>query len=891
MYASDDRGAMTNHHDLTSISIAAAGLDRAPVIALEGEEEIGRPARFSVTFTAPREIDASAVGARARLVAGGRVIGGVIADIESGDAPYGEPIFRVTLVPWAALLAQGRSSRVFERLAAPDIIAAVVAASGLELHVESRLRDSYPVRLATVQHRESDLAFITRLAERDGIALRFEDDGERASIALTDANADLPDSGYLTHFAGIRRRSRLVPRRVELVSADPARPELPLVAEEIVTPAGRGDLQIHDLPFSTPEEGARAARLYAEWLRSSATVITGQTSLPLAAGRRAHVGDHALLVVSARHCLSPDGVWDTHFTAIPGETPYRPERRAGGPRAYGLMGGRLSPRAPGEAHLHDGEGRYRVREAAGGVERIMPVASGSAIERDLTEGAEVVWGCIEGDPERPVITAVLPGGPGGKERGRAVLRGPGGSMFEVSGVAAPGLGEAEGRVDPSRAVPAVAHHSTTTEDNSTTTGTTDTWMRFAVPHTDKSWSYLRLGEAAIDTSVSATSGETFSESADKTTSLSLNSFDADGLAGVFDFTDKNRTELTKGNYEMIAGGQGRISICGDNYLLRVKSDRAEESLKTPWYSFVNGASLTTINGFSMQNVVGTKIETAVGGRLEANIGLLSSLTMGYKLDAVFADSYELRKGEELSDASTLDKRASSKIQFSIHPGAGGLGWDALLGVASLAAATGFGATAAVEDWDAGITTAAVATPLIAALALARYKSKERELTDGNPILSLDSEEGIAALRSDDWLLMMSPSWAVLGKNQPYKSEPGILGQTEVADLDYKKSGTALIIEEGGKMTLQAGRANYDSDGKYVPNTTWAKILLDGKKVVITADEVTIGTATSGGKAKLTIDGGVEIGGDLTVSGKVTVTGASTFKDTITGPNNAVVAQK
>ena len=53
---------MTTHHetanDAAMLSLEAIGLDRVPVMALEGEEEIGRTPRFEITFAGP-EIDAA----------------------------------------------------------------------------------------------------------------------------------------------------------------------------------------------------------------------------------------------------------------------------------------------------------------------------------------------------------------------------------------------------------------------------------------------------------------------------------------------------------------------------------------------------------------------------------------------------------------------------------------------------------------------------------------------------------------------------------------------------------------------------------------------------------------------------------------------------------------
>src|SRR4051794_40432090 len=101
---------------LPLFSIDALGITHAPVIALTGEEDLGRAARFEITFPlGGAEIEPAAmVGAAARLdLPGGRTHGGVIAEVEIDE---GTLACRATLLPRAWLLSRGRGSRAFERL-------------------------------------------------------------------------------------------------------------------------------------------------------------------------------------------------------------------------------------------------------------------------------------------------------------------------------------------------------------------------------------------------------------------------------------------------------------------------------------------------------------------------------------------------------------------------------------------------------------------------------------------------------------------------------------------------------------------------------------------------------------------------------------------------------
>lgn len=813
------------------LTIAALGLDRAPVLEIHGEEEIGRLPRFSIGFAAADIDPAPVVGAAARVVIGERVVGGVIADIESLDE-IEDGIFehRITLAPRAFLLSRGRASRTFSGLGTPEIIEAVIAASGIDVRVEARLREDYPARPSTVQHRESDLDFILRIAERDGISIRVEDDGEVCTLLLSDHNDALPSIGILESASGVRRKSELLPRRVDLVSFDPGRPELPLRASAVVSENGAGELEIHDLPFSTPEEGARAARREAERIRACATVIEGAVKEPIPAGIRAVAKGREIVVARARHALSREGVWTSVFSAIPASVPFRPERRIASPAVSGLACGRLSP----------GVDRARVRDLEG---------------VDLDDEREVVWGCLDGDPERPIITAVLPSSNGDR---RNVMRGPRGAIFEMGG--APPLGEVTGTLDGAR-VPAVAHHSDgETSTYTSGTGSTDTWMRFGVPHysgtSTSGWSYLRIGEAATDaTALSAPDGSTFGESSDKCIGLKVNSYSSSGLAGVFDFTDKNRTNLTKGDYEQIVKGTARIALHGGratpHYSLDVGKHLVSENINNASFNYTDGTALDIFGGLKVDATIGTKVEASLGGNFNFDLGFMFNATAGYKLDYVHADSYEVRKGEELSSASTLDKRASEKIQFSIHAGGGSVDKEtkiaAAIAVAAAAAiAITADATEAFDDEDGytAIATGIVGLAMIATFATMRYRSLENELEDGKFIFSMDSTTKRAALRSDDWLLLMSEDYAILGKNKKFSEEP------KVVNLTDGNAGTAIVLEEEGYLRLQTVKTG---------TTVLGLISMEEDKVIIKAKSLEIEAAD-----------GVKIAGPVTIAGKLTV---------------------
>ncbi|MCE3027506.1 type VI secretion system Vgr family protein [Salinicola sp. DM10] len=94
---------------------------------------------------------------------------------EDGGVTY----YQLTLVPWIQMLGLGRDSRIFQDRSVVDVLTQVF--DGHELaqgRYRFDLRRDYPARSYCVQYRESDLNFISRLAQEEGIWWYAEFAGE-----------------------------------------------------------------------------------------------------------------------------------------------------------------------------------------------------------------------------------------------------------------------------------------------------------------------------------------------------------------------------------------------------------------------------------------------------------------------------------------------------------------------------------------------------------------------------------------------------------------------------------------------------------------------------------------------------------------------------------------
>ncbi|ABE59604.1 Rhs element Vgr protein [Chromohalobacter israelensis DSM 3043] len=107
---------------------------------------------------------------------------------EDGGVTY----YQLTLVPWLKMLALGRDSRIFQDRSVVDVLTQVFEGHALARgRYRFDLRRDYPARSYCVQYRESDLNFISRLCEEEGLFYYTEfagddDDFDGHRIVFTD---------------------------------------------------------------------------------------------------------------------------------------------------------------------------------------------------------------------------------------------------------------------------------------------------------------------------------------------------------------------------------------------------------------------------------------------------------------------------------------------------------------------------------------------------------------------------------------------------------------------------------------------------------------------------------------------------------------------------------
>ncbi|MFC1642402.1 type VI secretion system Vgr family protein [Myxococcota bacterium] len=105
-------------------------------------------------------------------------------------------VYRAVVRPWLSLLSRRAGSRVFQAKTVPDVIRQVVQEHGFS-DLEEALSGEYRTFEYLVQYRESDLNFLSRLMELEGIYCFFTHKDGKHKLVLADSySAHEPAPGY-----------------------------------------------------------------------------------------------------------------------------------------------------------------------------------------------------------------------------------------------------------------------------------------------------------------------------------------------------------------------------------------------------------------------------------------------------------------------------------------------------------------------------------------------------------------------------------------------------------------------------------------------------------------------------------------------------------------------
>ncbi len=361
-------------------------------------------------------------------------------------------IYRANLVPWLWFLSRTANCRIFQDKTVPEIVKSVFRDHGFT-DFEERLSGTYRRWTYCVQYRESDLDFVHRLLEHEGIYYFHEHTDGKHSLVLADSySAHAPTAGYadvvyfppgpaplldLERIDDWSVAQEVRPGAFVHNAFDFTAPRKNLLARS-TAPKGHafGKMEVFDFQgdYTETADGDGYARIRLEERQADHEIARAAgNARGLTCGGLFTLKEHPradqnreYLIISASYRLTSDAfesartaaaepVFQCMLSAIDGRVPYRPPRVTPKPVVRGPQTAIVVGKA-GEEIWTDKYGRVKVLfhwdrygkadETSSCWIRVAHVWAGKGWGGIMIPriGQEVIVDFLEGDPDQPIIT-------------------------------------------------------------------------------------------------------------------------------------------------------------------------------------------------------------------------------------------------------------------------------------------------------------------------------------------------------------------------------------------------------------------------------------------------------------------------------------------------------
>lgn len=446
---------------------------RFDVQGFEGTECISLPFSYVIYTTTSCDVDTSAlIGKCAKLTvttACGRwITSGLCAQVEEQDPTVTDlRVLHFVLCPRFAVAELSVASRIYgpgQPMGVDDIIkqrvdaAQRLDAQTISIPAEYNL-DGYPKKDYTVQYDESDLTFMSRLCERNGIFYFFKQEQSGETAVFGDKNLAFPTVkfGGKPAILYAHQRDFKVPLGVEESAVWSLRQRRVLSTEAIAVrdyietvpcvvsvdqQVGKGSGFLGKISrfggyFNSEAEATMIARICAERMCAGQTMYIALTNAPeLRAGVIFRLQGHPrfdeeYLVVAADHsayrpapagfrALAQNGrAYQNMVHCIRADVPYRPALMTPAPSGAGLHVAKVDGETWDGRPEIDDQGRYKLQfifagELAKGrgsdyVRKLEPYVgpNQTGLHCPLVPGTEVLVAYMNGDIDRPVVIGAV----------------------------------------------------------------------------------------------------------------------------------------------------------------------------------------------------------------------------------------------------------------------------------------------------------------------------------------------------------------------------------------------------------------------------------------------------------------------------------------------------
>ena len=463
---------MYNPSNETHFSLTIDNLEHdLQVLSFTGTEGISQPYAFDVELISENpDIDLETLMHKQAFLAfdpQGNGIHGLIYRVAQSDAGKRLTRYRVTLVPQLQYLHHSTNQRIFQQMSAPKIIAMILEEHGILGNAyRFHLGQPCPERDYCVQYDESNLHFLQRLCEEEGVHYHFQHNSSGHVLVFGDDQTVFPKLGQPTAYVqgsgmvadepvikGFKLRLETRTGRATRRDYDFEKPNLQLESAYQPQSENTGpDLEDYDYPghFLTRTRGKLLSQRAVERHRADYQQAEGHSDqTTLTSGHFLQLSDHPrtewnnlwLLTEVFHEGKQPQVLEEsmprdttTHqddfqqddfqqgyrnrFHAIPWDVFYRPALKHPKPRVLGSQTAVITGPKGEEIHC-DPYGRVKAqfywdREGLGDDKTScwLRVASGWSGARYggiviPRIGMEVLVTFLDGDPDQPLISGCL----------------------------------------------------------------------------------------------------------------------------------------------------------------------------------------------------------------------------------------------------------------------------------------------------------------------------------------------------------------------------------------------------------------------------------------------------------------------------------------------------
>lgn len=383
---------------------------------------------------------------------GPRHFDGIVARTRYAGAGENGHRFILTLRPWLWLADQRFNQKIFHNKTVDRIITETLApyANAGSPALEIKLSGDYPVLEYTVQYRESDFAFVSRLMERFGISYHFVHSEGNHTLLLTDSDAShveiaggarkfLPPDGHHQadeeHFWDLAPERKMKTGAVSLIDYNFKTPRAEMLAERVSDARyAFGQLESYEYPgtYLDRDEGRKLARTRNDQFQGGdrrnravgdCISLGAGMVVTLDANGIENVGAARQLCLAAQHSFVAEGYgtsgaqsdgysFSGSYVLMPTSAPLAPPRRTPVP----VVQGPQTAMVVGEDEIDCDEfGRILVRfhwDREGAISmrcRVSQQWAGAGLGQVVIPrvGMEVIVDFVDGDPDKPLVTGCV----------------------------------------------------------------------------------------------------------------------------------------------------------------------------------------------------------------------------------------------------------------------------------------------------------------------------------------------------------------------------------------------------------------------------------------------------------------------------------------------------